>query len=144
MDPTTSLLISAQTLRAAALYVEQHGYYLPLHRVEGDDPDFDWDTDIDADCFDKSSATPLTPAASERGAIAMVTYGWPNARPVDDGGLQFEAYSDALSALCLLYAPDGEGYGSWVFAHELAAALRDAAADCEYEATHSPLSNGAE
>ena len=127
MDPRTT----AQTLRAAALYIEQHGYYLPLHRVEGDDPDFDWNTDVEADCFDKSSATPLTPAASERGAIAMVTYGWPNAKPVHDGSPQHEAYANAFNALDLLYQPDGEGYGCWVFAHELAAALRAAADNCE-------------
>jgi hypothetical protein len=140
VDPKTSLLITAQTLRAAALYVELHGYYLPLHRVEGDNPDFDWDNDIDADCFDKSSATPLTPAASERGAIAMVTYGWPNAQPVSDDSPQFEAYTNALDALVLLYAPDGDGYGCWVFPHELAVAFRDAAADCEFHATNpSPL-----
>jgi hypothetical protein len=131
---STRLLHSAAILRAAAVYVERHGYYLPIDRVMGSDPNFDWESFDGVDEFDLSSSTPLTPAASERGAIAMVVYGWPNDRPVNDLGPAYEAYSDALGALSLLYAPHGEGYGCWVFPYELAAALRAAANDCEQQA----------
>jgi hypothetical protein len=132
------LLAVANTLRAAALYIEQHGYYIPIERVEGNDPDFDWDSYDEDDNFDKSSPTPLTPAASEYGAIAMAVYGWPNRCPVDDGSTQYRMFCEALSYLGLMYAPDGYGYGDWIFPFALAEALRSAANDCEYDA-HHPL-----
>jgi hypothetical protein len=127
-------------LRAAAIYIERHGYYMPLHRVvNGITPDPDWESGYaEDDHFDESSSTPLTPAASEIGAIIMVVYGWPNRNPVDpwEPDSQYTVYSDAVNYLKLAYGPVyGGSYGCWVFPYELAADLRGAATDCEFLAS---------
>jgi hypothetical protein len=131
------LLEAATTLRAAALYIERHGYYLPLHRVlSGITPDPDWESGYaEDDHFDETSPTPSTPAASEIGAIIMAVYGTPNWNPVPPSWEPDPLYTAYLNAVTYLqWAYDPDGY-DWVFPYELTAALRDVATDCEYLAS---------
>src|SRR5690606_3699171 len=69
-------LTTAWILRAAAAYIQRHGYYEPV--FIGIDPEAErWDAHSFFHHYDPQPACPLTPPASVPGAIAMVVYGRP-------------------------------------------------------------------
>jgi hypothetical protein len=128
---------TAQTLRAAAAYIDAHGYYIPLNDMGVDDPDFPdgWYPDVFfPDLYDRHSRTPDTPTASANGAIAFAAYGRPNPDPISDGSSNYERFADAVSQLSLYFAPDGDGYGDWIYPRSLSADLRGAAQLCDFDA----------
>jgi hypothetical protein len=151
-DYATELRQAALTLRAAAAYIDAHGYYIPLDRLGVEDPDFpcdpEWscvDSDLPAgyhnypDClfpdeYDRHSPTPHTPAASEDGAIAYAAYGRINPDPIDDGSSAYRRYADAMTQLSMHYAPTGAGYGEWVYPESLSDTLRATAQECDLQA----------
>jgi hypothetical protein len=127
----TRLETSALILNVAALYVEQHGYLIPLADIDVEDPEPCWGVGPRWDLFDQYSPTPATPAATARGAIAFIAFGGPVV-PFKDDTDRFDLYDLAFIEVCRLYANDPV---PWVFAHEAAAGLRAAAVVCELKAT---------
>jgi hypothetical protein len=143
--PAAWLREVARTLRAAADYIDAHGYYIPLNWLGVEDPDFPCDyvsipglhaypECLFPDLYDRHSRTPQTPAASELGAIAYAAYGRPNPDPIDDGSAAYRRYADAVTQLALHYGPTGEGYGQWLYPQSLSETLRTVAGDTDYDA----------
>jgi hypothetical protein len=144
-SPTAWLRQAALTLRAAAAYIDAHGYYIPLDYLGVEDPDFPceyihirglhtYPECLFPDHYDRHSRTPATPAASAEGAIAYAAYGRLTPDPIDDGSVAYQRYCDAVSLLAVHYAPTGDGYGEWVYPASLSATLRTVARDCDDQA----------
>lgn len=133
---------SAIILRAAAHYIERHGYYISRFRLyqfldpNMESTDLDWYDeslyDYD-DTYDRTYVGP-TPPVSETAAIAMIIYGWPNTSPINDGSNAYLDYCDAVGDFNLSYAPDGDGLGDWIFPHQVANDMRRVADERDRDA----------